>query len=282
MLVEAVPGSGKTRVIVARCAALVSAGVAPREILLLTFSRRAVGELRARLSAELGTRENCRRFAPSTGSPRDYSRIRVRAATPACSRNLPSARSSSAPSRRRTSRRCRAASCDLRCSAKRQRRGSPNFVARPSNASAALAARATPRLLDVIALEAEQRRLRAQLGVADYDDLVARAVTLAREPGSAVARALAGRYEHVLVDEFQDTDSLQLELLQCLDATIFAVGDAAQAIYGFRGAARDALERARVALAMVSLELAESFRCPENVCALARAIQPGVAHNLER
>src|SRR5450631_97131 len=50
LLLEAVPGSGKTRVIVARCAALLAEGVPAAAILVLTFSRRAVSELRTRLS----------------------------------------------------------------------------------------------------------------------------------------------------------------------------------------------------------------------------------------
>jgi DNA helicase-2/ATP-dependent DNA helicase PcrA len=53
LLVEAVPGSGKTRVIVARCRSLIGQGVPVAKILLLTFSRRAVGELRSRLGVGL-------------------------------------------------------------------------------------------------------------------------------------------------------------------------------------------------------------------------------------
>ena len=53
VLVEAVPGAGKTRVLVARCEALLAAGVPASAIVLLTFSRRAVGELRARLAPVL-------------------------------------------------------------------------------------------------------------------------------------------------------------------------------------------------------------------------------------
>ncbi len=275
VLVEAVPGSGKTRVIVARCLALLVDAVAPSEILLLTFSRRAVGELRARLarSLEPDRMPEIRTFHGFAA------RLLAAAGEGGRSRRLLSEPSEHALFERivETMTFTSLQGGVVRSALFREtaaarvaelRRAVPDALAR-------LAERAGPRLTDLMKLEAEQKRVRAQLGVADYDDLVARAAALAQAPGSAVANALHGRYRHVLVDEFQDTDPLQLELLRCLGATVFAVGDAAQAIYGFRGAARDALERACAALAMTRLPLADSFRCPENICALARAVKPG-------
>jgi DNA helicase-2/ATP-dependent DNA helicase PcrA len=275
LLVEAVPGSGKTRVIVARCRALLAEGVAASEILLLTFSRRAAGELGARLRSVLASdalpdirtfHGFAARLLTDTGDAGRARRLlcepaeralfeTVIAMTPLPS--LPRGAAGSPLFREAAS--VRVAEI---------RRSAPGAVAR-------LAGRATSRVADLIALEATQQRVRERLGVADYDDLVARAVELASLPGSAVANALRGRYRHVLVDEFQDTDPLQLALLACLRAEIFAVGDAAQAIYGFRGAARDAMERAENTLAMRRLALDESFRCPANVCELAASVMPG-------
>ena len=70
----------------------------------------------------------------------------------------------------------------------------------------------------------------------DYDDLLAlwRALLQHPEAGPPVA----SRFDHVLVDEYQDTNTLQADVLAALaagGATITAVGDDAQAIYGFRG-----------------------------------------------
>jgi DNA helicase-2/ATP-dependent DNA helicase PcrA len=72
----------------------------------------------------------------------------------------------------------------------------------------------------------------------DYDDLLLYWHLLTQEP--AVARQLGDRFEHVLVDEYQDTNTLQAEILLAMKpdgAGLCVVGDDAQAIYSFRAAA---------------------------------------------
>jgi DNA helicase-2/ATP-dependent DNA helicase PcrA len=272
LLLEAVPGSGKTRVIVARCAALLAEGVPAAAILVLTFSRRAVGELRTRLSRvavnealpDIRTFHGfAARLLAETGNAGHSRRLLSEPAERALFENVVSAtplRSVPAGAGRSPVFRD-AASARI----DELRRSSPEALARLTNL-------ATPRIADLLALAATQTRLRERLAVADYDELVARALKLASIPGSALAQALRGRYRHVLVDEFQDTDPLQLALVGLLGGEIFAVGDSSQAIYGFRGAARDALIRARAALAMTTLSLDESFRCPAVICELARGV----------
>ncbi|MFK4273838.1 UvrD-helicase domain-containing protein, partial [Streptomyces milbemycinicus] len=74
-------------------------------------------------------------------------------------------------------------------------------------------------------------------GVLDYAELVHRAVLLAGRP--EVAAELAGRYDAVFVDEYQDTDVAQGRLLRALAGggrTLLAFGDPDQSIYAFRGA----------------------------------------------
>ncbi len=79
----------------------------------------------------------------------------------------------------------------------------------------------------------------------DYDDLE----LLTRDlfvDAPAVAAAYAGRFERVMVDEFQDTNRLQLELLGHLDrGNVFEVGDELQSIYGFRHADVEVFRAAR-------------------------------------
>ncbi len=70
----------------------------------------------------------------------------------------------------------------------------------------------------------------------DYDDLQLRARDLLRDV-PAIATGYAERFARIMVDEFQDTNRLQLEIVQRLDrANTFLVGDELQSIYGFRHA----------------------------------------------
>jgi DNA helicase-2/ATP-dependent DNA helicase PcrA len=76
--------------------------------------------------------------------------------------------------------------------------------------------------------------------VLDYDDLLLYWHVLVQEP--ALAREIGSRFDHVLVDEYQDTNTLQAEILLALKpdgAGLCVVGDDAQAIYSFRAATVD-------------------------------------------
>ena len=75
----------------------------------------------------------------------------------------------------------------------------------------------------------------------DFNDLVERALFLLKDEGSHVRHELTGRYDHILVDEFQDTDPRQWEIIDLIwnggkKAKLFLVGDPKQSIYGFRSA----------------------------------------------
>lgn len=136
-----------------------------------------------------------------------------------------------------------------------------------------------PLVEPVMDLFREYKRAAALL---DFDDLIFSARDLLRDHDE-VRRALAARFRHVLVDEFQDTDPLQTEIFWRLcgeppgdgdaaDWTAFAlrpgalflVGDPKQAIYRFRGADIAAYVRAREAFragaADAVLSIATNFR----------------------
>lgn len=72
----------------------------------------------------------------------------------------------------------------------------------------------------------------------------------------------------IFIDEAQDTNAVQVELLKRMQATngrIIAVGDSNQAIYGFRGADADAMEKMKQAFSMEVLPLSVSYRCSKAV-----------------
>ena len=128
------------------------------------------------------------------------------------------------------------------------------------------------------------RQYKRSAALMDFDDLLIRARALLRNNDS-VRRALAERYQHVLVDEFQDTDPVQVELLWRLcgegepgqpwqdqilrDGALFCVGDPKQAIYRFRGADVNtymaAREEIRRHFPKNVLEITANFRSDPNV-----------------
>src|SRR5262249_3952202 len=85
------------------------------------------------------------------------------------------------------------------------------------------------------------RQLKRRSGVVDFQDLLVLARDLVRDH-PAVRERLQRRYRFLLIDELQDTDPVQMELAELLcgaeltGGKLFAVGDAKQSIYKFRGA----------------------------------------------
>jgi ATP-dependent helicase/nuclease subunit A len=114
-------------------------------------------------------------------------------------------------------------------------------------------------------------------GAVDFDDLelLARDL-LVREPG--IAAGYRERFERIMVDEFQDTNPLQLELLELVARdNAFTVGDELQAIYGFRHADVEVFRARRARLEAVgrAATLATNFRArPEILRTLNAAFGP--------
>jgi superfamily I DNA/RNA helicase len=273
-LVLAGPGTGKTTVIAARFAALLARGVAPESILTLTFSRRAAAELRERLAAVAapGTHVEVRTFHGFSSRliEADGPRFRSRRLLDAFALRLvlecalesvrPDAYTQEAW---RAQRFCNEAGTLL-----------ADLERTLPKALDEIRANATPRIADLLALDERVRELRSQLRASDLGGLILRAVATLSDERSPQSRWLAGRYTHVLIDEFQDVDRIQFELLAALNrlgARLFAVGDRDQAIYRFRGATHGIVDLARERFAMHVFTLAASQRCPQAICDFAAA-----------
>ena len=71
----------------------------------------------------------------------------------------------------------------------------------------------------------------------DYDDMLT-VVALALKKSEALRQKITSQYDHILIDEMQDTNPLQWMLLESFydNCHLFCVGDDAQSIYAFRGA----------------------------------------------
>lgn len=95
-------------------------------------------------------------------------------------------------------------------------------------------------------VEAEYRALKAGQSALDNNDLLRMACEALRDY-PAIRAAYEGRFKMVMIDEFQDTDQMQVDLIRCLtgagDRALCTVGDAQQSIYRFRGAEVEVFRR---------------------------------------
>ena len=126
-----------------------------------------------------------------------------------------------------------------------------------------------------------QRRLNEASAV-DFDDLLLLAVRLFREHPAALER-WRQRFQHVLVDEFQDTNLAQWELVRLLSEehrSVMAVGDADQAIYKFRGADYRNLAKFEEAFPDATIiVLDQNYRSTQRILDAANAV---IANNAAR
>ena len=113
-------------------------------------------------------------------------------------------------------------------------------LSKDQRAALSLEVRITDEFLPRIATRME--KLKRERGLLDYDDMLAWfARALDEDGGAALASTLRERYQHALIDEFQDTDELQWKIFRRIFVEgeknpIYLIGDPKQAIYSFRGA----------------------------------------------
>jgi DNA helicase-2/ATP-dependent DNA helicase PcrA len=116
----------------------------------------------------------------------------------------------------------------------------------------------------------------------DFDDLILRTVHLLEQVES-VRLKYAQKFRHVLVDEFQDTNPLQLvlvKLLSCVHGNLFVVGDDDQSIYSWRGARiENMLNFDEFFPGAVTFRLEQNYRSTGNILNAANEV---IAHNKQR
>lgn len=116
----------------------------------------------------------------------------------------------------------------------------------------------------------------------DFDDLIALTFRLLDE-NPELAHATSQKYRYIMVDEYQDTNELQLKLLQKLCTThnnICVVGDDDQSIYGWRGAhIRNIIEFDQDFIGTSVFKLEENYRSREPILKVANAL---IEHNRSR
>ena len=241
ILVVAGAGSGKTRTLTWRVARLLADGVQPESILLLTFTNKAAQEMLRRV-AEV-CRLDTRRITGGTFHHVAHQILREHGA------ELGYQKGYSILDREdsRDVMTAAIADCGLAVGARRFPKADVliDLVSMAVNTQTPLAdvlADRRPQFVpltdDVLRVARRYAERKHELNAMDFDDLLLNWKILLAERES-VRRAVAGRYVHVLVDEYQDTNRLQgdvVDLIAGEHRNLCVVGDDAQSIYAFRGA----------------------------------------------
>jgi len=279
LLVVAGAGSGKTRVLTHRIAYLIESGMSPFEILAITFTNKAAGEMKERVTSLVGPvadrmwvstfHSACvrilRRDAERLGFPSSFSIY------------------DQADAVRLAGYVIRDLNLDPKQFPARSVHGQIS-AAKNDNISAERFAEGADqpsrqRIADVY-LE-YQRRLQAAAAM-DFDDLLVRTAQLFRENPEVLA-SWRQRFRHVLVDEYQDTNPVQNDLVLMLaeeHRQVTVVGDSDQSVYAFRGAdIRNILEFETAFPDASIVVLEQNYRSTQSILHAANAV---IARNAGR
>jgi DNA helicase-2/ATP-dependent DNA helicase PcrA len=278
LVVFAGAGSGKTRVITFRVAQLIAAhDVAPWRILAVTFTNKAAGEMRERLSSLLGEQgaavqvgtfhSTCarllRRHGETSGVSKDftiYDDQDQQALVKRVLRDLGL-----------DEKRYQPKAMAGRINRAKQEVQAPDEIETPDAWSEVVRR--------VYTTYEERLRLANAL---DFGDLIYRTVR-ALESDQHFRDAVVGRFSHVLVDEFQDTNHAQFRLVRLLSEghrNLCVVGDDDQSIYRWRGADRRNILDFRASFPDATLvKLEQNYRSTQRILRAANAV---IARNTDR
>jgi len=282
LLIVAGAGSGKTRVLTHRIAYLLAArGVAPHEILAITFTNKAAGEMAARVAGLVGPQARSmwvmtfhsacvrilRREAKRFGYPSSFSIY------------------DQGDSQRLMAMVCRELELDAKQFPPKQMAAQVSNLKNELIDHETFASRAhTVREKALAEAYGEYQRRLVAAGAMDFDDLIMVTVNLFQALPE-VADQYRRRFRHVLVDEYQDTNHAQYILVKELvsrtssgdsplpAAELCVVGDADQSIYAFRGATiRNIVEFEEDYPDAAVILLEQNYRSTQNILAAANAV----------
>jgi DNA helicase-2/ATP-dependent DNA helicase PcrA len=284
LLIVAGAGSGKTRVLTRRIAYLISVrDVRPSQILAITFTNKAAGEMKARVAAAAGPDGV---GAPHWVSTFHSSCLRILRYE---AKRLGFTSGFSVYDDGDTQRLVRMVARELDLDPKRYTpRGVANAISALKNElidheTYALQAANPVQKVHAACYELYQRRLR-EANALDFDDLIMTTVHLL-QAFPDVAEHYRRRFRHVLVDEYQDTNHAQYVLVRELvgpsdpgpdsppPAELCVVGDADQSIYAFRGATiRNIVEFERDYPDARVILLEQNYRSTQTILSAANAV----------
>ncbi len=272
------PGTGKTTTLTARVNFLLERGVAPERILLLTFTRRSAREIVSRVRA-LRAVSRGRRVSGGTFHSVAHTTLRRHHAAV----GLPAGfgvldRGDAADLMDLVRGELGILSRERRLPKKATLGALYSRTVNTGMQLADVMRENTPwcaeSVDEVASLFTAFVARKRSLGLLDFDDLLLYWRVAAQD--EALGKELGAAYDHILVDEFQDVNLLQLDVLvglRRLDTRLTIVGDDAQAIYGFRGAtARYLLDADKYFDDLTTITLDVNYRSSGAILEVANAI----------
>jgi DNA helicase-2/ATP-dependent DNA helicase PcrA len=272
------PGTGKTTTLTARVEILLERGVAPERILLLTFTRRSAREIVSRVRALRGADQGRRVSGGTFHSVAHHTLRRHHAAV-----GLPAGfgvldRGDAADLMDLVRGEMGILSRERRLPKKATLGALYSRTVNTGMRLADVMRENTPwcaeSLDEVASLFTAFVARKRSLGLLDFDDLLLYWRAAAQD--ESLGEELGAAYDHILVDEFQDVNLLQLDVLvglRRMDPRLTIVGDDAQAIYGFRGAtARFLLDAERYFKGLTTINLDVNYRSSGAILGVANAI----------
>jgi len=285
LLVLAGAGTGKTRVITYRVAHLIEQGVPPSSILAVTFTNKAAGVMKERISELLRASGRgafdiwvstfhsfcarlLRRESQHLGLPRDFAIYDDDDQTAAVKRALVQLGLSTEDYPPR--------------SVRSQISHAKNHGTTADEMESQASQMRDPGRQDAAKVFRAYNEILRKAAALDFDDLLLRAVELLRDHADVRARWSA-QFRYLMVDEFQDTNRAQEELVRLLAGArknVCVVGDEDQSIYGWRGARAGNLKRFTEDFAGAKIiRLEENYRSTQTILDAAAAV---VKNNSDR
>lgn len=277
LLILAGAGSGKTRVVTRRIAHIMRSGARPWEVLAITFTNKAAGEMKRRVEDLVGQsgawistfHSFCarvlRREAEALGYPHDFTIYDDEDSMSIIKEIL---------------KRIGADSEDKKFSARSVRQEISGFKNKAMSPDEVPGSMYHERLIQKIYAEYEAELKKN--AAFDFDDLLSQTVRLFKTQPEVLSR-YQSRFRYVLVDEYQDTNACQYGLIKMLGAVhrnVCATGDPDQSIYGWRGAdVRNILSFERDFPDAKIVKLEQNYRSTKRILAAADAV---IANNKER
>lgn len=266
LLVLAGAGSGKTRVVTVRIAKLIDTGISPRRILAMTFTNKAANEMQHRIRSMISTPHDnqpeistfhslcvriLRRQIQHIGYPANFTILDSADQNSICRKVLREIRISDATLKAR----------DLMYQIGQWKSQGIS----PQNATRS--AVSDKEHLAAVAYRRYQDEL-VRCGTVDFDDLLLLTNVLFRD-FPEVREVEAARFDHILVDEYQDTNDIQYNIVKALaekHRNLCVVGDDDQSIYGFRGSdVRHILNFSKDWAGAKTIRLEENYRSTEAI-----------------